>query len=64
MNRGTYNQIAELGTLTRAENVIAPGQSGEATSPHFADQLGLYATWTYKPMHLTRDDLRATPNRS
>jgi acyl-homoserine lactone acylase PvdQ len=41
-----------------AENVVAPGQSGEATSPHFADQLDLYATWTYKPMRLTRSDLR------
>jgi penicillin amidase len=58
MNRGTYNQILELDGDTRAENVIAPGQSGEAASPHFADQLGLYATWTYKPMRLSRDDLR------
>lgn len=58
MNRGTYNQIVHLGRRTWAENVVAPGQSGEPTSPHFADQLELYATWTYKPMRLTRADLR------
>jgi acyl-homoserine lactone acylase PvdQ len=38
--------------------VIAPGQSGEASSPHFSDQLELYATWTYKRMHLTERDVR------
>jgi penicillin amidase len=40
-----------------AHNVVAPGQSGDPFSPHFADQLELYATWTYKPMRLTRQDL-------
>lgn len=53
MNRGTYNQIVSLlpGGI-QGENVVAPGQSGDPRSPHFADQLQLYATWTYKPMHL------------
>ena len=58
MNRGTYNQIVSLGRWIRAENVIAPGQSGDATSPHFTDQLALYANWEYKPMRLTRRSLR------
>jgi len=58
MNRGTYNQIVSLARWIRAENVIAPGQSGEATSPHFSDQLALYANWNYKPMRLTRRSLR------
>ena len=59
MNRGTYNQIAHLGrggNLT-AVNVVAPGESGLAASPHFADQLSLYATWQYKPMRLNSQDL-------
>jgi penicillin amidase len=53
MNRGTYNQIVALdpGAL-HGENVVAPGQSGDPRSPHFADQLQLYATWTYKRMSL------------
>ena len=37
--------------------MVAPGQSGDPFSPHFADQLELYATWAYKPMRLTRQDL-------
>jgi penicillin G amidase len=58
MNRGTYNQIVWLlPSGIRAENVVAPGQSGDVRSPHFADQLRLYATWAYKPMRLRAADL-------
>jgi len=46
-----------MGPRRYAFNVISPGQSGDPFSPHFADQLALYATWTYKPMRLTRLDL-------
>jgi len=60
MNRGTYNQIAEMVAdgLPKAENVIPPGQSGLVVlpgtpSPHVADQVPLYASWTYKPMQFT-----------
>jgi acyl-homoserine lactone acylase PvdQ len=38
-------------------NVVAPGQSGDLTSPYFGDQLSLYANWLYKPMRLTKQDL-------
>ena len=62
MNRGTYNQIVHLGPGPElyGQNVVAPGQSGDPFSPHFADQLPLYATWTYKPMRLNRADLNGT----
>ena len=58
MNRGTYNQLVHLGhgEQLHAMNVIAPGQSGDFRSPHFADQLPLYETFTYKPMRLTLGD--------
>ncbi len=61
MNRGTYNQLVELGTGDgiSARNVISPGQSGDAVSPHFSDQLELYATLTYKPMLLTERQITA-----
>jgi penicillin amidase len=60
MNRGTYNQIVQLGPgrALRAVNVDPPGESGLASSPYFADQLRLYATWRYKPMRLTASALR------
>ncbi|MCG8349656.1 MAG: penicillin acylase family protein [Chloroflexales bacterium] len=58
MNRGTYNQIIRMGKGRRflAQNVIAPGQSGNPASPHFSDQLALYTSWTYKPMRITYHD--------
>jgi penicillin amidase len=60
MNRGTYNQIVHLGTDANlfGFNVVPPGQNGNPFSPHFADQLELYATWRYKPMRLSRNDLQ------
>jgi penicillin G amidase len=59
MNRGTYNQLVHLGPGRHlwAENVVAPGQSGDPASPHFSDQLELYATWRYKRMRLDLPDL-------
>ena len=66
MNRGTYNQIAEMlaEELPNAVNVIPPGQSGFVQfpgipSPHVGDQVLLYATWTYKPMLFTRAAVEA-----
>jgi penicillin amidase len=61
MNRGTYNQIAEMPKgrgpweAPTAVNVIPPGQSGfvqypGTPSPHAYDQLELYVTWQFKPM--------------
>jgi len=59
MNRGTYNQITHIGRGANmsAQNVIAPGQSGDPRSPHFADQLFNYASWQYKPMRLNKASL-------
>jgi hypothetical protein len=66
MNRGTYNQIAEMlaDGLPNAKNVIPPGQSGLVLLPgipnaHVADQVALYASWTYKPMLFTRGAVEA-----
>jgi len=63
MNRGTYNQIAELPRWSwgdwrsppHAVNVLPPGQSGFVNyllepSPHSYDQLPLYEGWQFKPM--------------
>jgi penicillin G amidase len=61
MNRGTYNQFVHLGKGPQlfGFNVVAPGQSGDPFSPHFSDQLALYATWRSKPMRLDRGDVHA-----
>ena len=59
MNRGTYNYIIQHGPGQNfiGQSVLAPGQSGDSASPHFDDQLDLYASWRYKPMRLKRSDL-------
>ncbi|BEP11948.1 penicillin acylase family protein [Acidothermaceae bacterium B102] len=60
MNRGTYNQIVSLDSAGLVgENVVAPGQSGDLRSPHFSDQLALYASWRYKAMRITQADVLA-----
>jgi len=66
MNRGTYNQIAEMlaDGLPNAKNVLPPGESGfvqypGVPNPHVGDQVLLYATWTYKPMLFNRDAIVA-----
>lgn len=62
MNRGTYNQIAEI-PLNHSEsvyavNVLPPGQNGFVNATglpglHTYDQLPLYINWNFKPMHIT-----------
>jgi len=73
MNRGTYNQIAEMlkdqrwywlyKPPPRAVNVIPPGQSGFLNYlgefNHAYDQLPLYDTWTYKPLLYEYSDVKA-----
>ena len=63
MNRGTYNQIAEMPLLSKSNpsdppigvNVLPCGQSGFVKYPnipslHAYDQLDLYLDWEFKPM--------------
>jgi len=69
MNRGTYNQIAEMPQYsinssysTIAYNVLPPGQSGFVDNLgqpniHAYDQLDLYINWQFKPMLFILDNI-------
>lgn len=69
MNRGTYNQIAEMPHYIInsfyspiAYNVLPPGQSGFVDhlgqpNPHAYDQLDLYINWQFKPMLFILDNI-------
>lgn len=63
MDRGTENHIVELmRPRPEGKNICPPGQSGFVNkdgvkSPHFADQLGLFTSWTYKDILFTRGDI-------
>jgi acyl-homoserine lactone acylase PvdQ len=60
MNRGTYNQVISLDAAGPVgEKVVAPGPGGDARSPHFSDQLSLYANWHYKRMRISQADVLA-----
>ena len=58
-NRSTYGQIINLSTPTiTSTNILTLGQSGfigpgsSDFDPHFMDQLPIFKTFDYKPMHL------------
>lgn len=58
--RGTYMQVVELLSPTaRGWNILPPGQSGNPESPHYKDQVELFAKWLYKPTLLRREELES-----
>lgn len=53
---GTYCMAAQLSTPITAVDVLPPGQSEHAESPHYGDQLELFRDWQYKPIkHMPGD---------
>jgi penicillin amidase len=60
--RGTYMQVVELSKpKINGRNVLPPGESEDPESPHYKDQLEMYANWQYKPMRYLREDLKGKP---
>jgi penicillin amidase len=56
VNRGTYIFAIELSKpLQRCVSVLAPGESEDPNSPHFADQVDLAGFWRYKELPCSRD---------
>ncbi|MGH9822527.1 MAG: penicillin acylase family protein, partial [Blastocatellia bacterium] len=50
-NRGTYIEMVELSQpLIRAESVLAPGESEDSRSRHFADQREMAGYWRFKDL--------------
>lgn len=57
--RGTFQMVVEMTPEgPRAVTLAAPGQSERADSPHFKDQLDLFAKWEYKPFVWRREEMR------
>ena len=48
-NGATFRQIVDLADWDRSVGTSAPGQSGQAGSPHFADLAALWGEQTYFP---------------
>jgi penicillin amidase len=65
-NRGSFNIVAELGSVVHGEIIVPPGEAGTFTfadvshePPHLRDQLGPYEAFTYRRQPFTADELEA-----
>jgi penicillin amidase len=52
-----YRMIVDLGDFRRSVSLLAPGQSGSPTSPHYDDQLQAWFSAGYHPMLFDRQDI-------
>lgn len=58
----SFVAVVEFGEKIRAKSLLAGGQSGDPKSPHFDDQVALYANGEFKTVAYYREDViqRAT----
>jgi len=59
----SFVAAVEFGPRLRAKSVLAGGQSGDPTSPHFADQADRYAARQFKDVAFYRDDVEQRAQR-
>ena len=55
----SFVAVVEFGERVRAKAVTAGGQSGDPSSPHFDDQIGLYARGELRPVYFYPDEIQA-----
>ena len=54
----SFVAVVEFGEKVRAKSLLAGGQSSDPTSKHFDDQVGLYASGTFKEVFYYKEDVR------
>ena len=54
-----FRMIIDLGDWRNSLGLLAPGQSGDPTSPHYDDQVQAWFDGTYHPMLFTRREVEA-----
>jgi penicillin amidase len=52
-----FRFIADLGDLDHCEGILAPGQSGHATSPHYSDGIKPWFEGSYHPILIQRKEI-------
>ncbi|MEO0733455.1 MAG: penicillin acylase family protein, partial [Bacteroidota bacterium] len=60
----SFVAVVEFGDRVRAKTMLAGGQSGDPTSPHFSDQAQRYADRAFKEAAFYREDVEARAQRS
>jgi len=59
----SFVAVVEFGPRVKATAVMVGGQSGDITSPHFADQTARYAGGTLRPVYFHPDELKGHVGR-
>ena len=59
----SYASVVEFSDPPRAASIVPYGQSRDPASPHFADQMALYAAGEFKPVHFTAAAVRENAGR-
>lgn len=57
VNGNSFVCAVEFGERIRAKSLLAGGQSGDPQSPHFADQLRMYAQGEFKDVLFYKEDI-------
>lgn len=55
----SFVAVVEFGEKVSAKSLLAGGQSGDPSSPHFDDQVSLYASGEFKEVHFYKEDVVA-----
>ena len=57
VNGNSFICAVEFGDSIRAKSLLAGGESGDPKSPHFADQLEMYAKGKFKDVLFYKEDV-------
>lgn len=57
VNGNSFVCAVEFGKKIKAKSLLAGGESGDASSPHFADQLEMYAKGQFKDVLFYKEDV-------
>lgn len=60
----SFVAVVEFGEKVKAKTMLAGGQSGDPTSPHFDDQAQRYADRQFKPVAYYRQDVEARAKKT
>ena len=64
-NRGnSFVAVVEFGPTVKAKAIFAGGQSGDPSSPHFADQIERYSTGNFRDVLFYRADVEKAAERT
>jgi acyl-homoserine-lactone acylase len=55
----SFVAVVEFGDKVKAKSLLAGGQSGDPTSPHFTDQAAMYVQGQFKDVYYYRTDVEA-----